>query len=150
MLNSKTIFITGATAGFGLACAKLFVSQGAKVVATGRRGDRLSALKKELGDAVHTLAFDVGDRAAVEKAVASLPKGFSEVDVLVNNAGGALGMGSFDQAELGDAERMIEANILGVIYCTHAIVPGMVARGGGHIVNISSVAGSYPYPGGNV
>lgn len=150
MLRSKTIFITGATAGFGLACARLFVSQGAKVVATGRRGERLAALKKELGNAVHTITFDVRDQKAVEKAVAGLPKEFSNVDVLINNAGGALGMGNFDQTSLEDATQMVEANILGVIYCTRAIVPGMVAQDSGHIVNLGSVAGTYPYPGGNV
>ncbi len=149
-LHNKTIFITGATSGFGLACAKLFAAQGAKVIATGRRGERLAALKKELGDAVHPLTLDMRDRQAVEQAVSELPEGFSEIDVLVNNAGGALGLSSFDKADLDDAEQMIDANIKGLVYCTHAVLPGMVARNRGHIINLSSVAGSYPYPGGNV
>ena len=149
-LSSKTVLITGATSGFGEACAKLFAANGAKVIITGRRRDRLEALQKELGVNAHTLAFDVRDAAAVEKAVASLPKAFSEIDVLINNAGLALGMTSFDQAERGDFEQMIETNILGLTYCTRAILPGMMARSRGHIVNVSSTAGNYPYPGGNV
>lgn len=144
-LKNKTIFITGATAGFGRACAELFVKEGARVIACGRRKERLNELKN-----MHTLVLDVRDKAAVEKAVASLPKELSEVDILINNAGLALGMTSFDKAELADAQQMVETNILGVIYCTRALLPTMVARDRGHIVNISSVAGAYPYPGGNV
>lgn len=149
-LKNRTVFITGATSGFGEACARLFIKKGARVVATGRRGDRLGQLKKELGANLHTLAFDVRDNAAVAKAIKSLPKKFAAVDILINNAGGALGFSSFDQASLDDAEAMVEANILGVIYCTHALLPAMVKRNAGHIVNLSSVAGTYPYPGGNV
>jgi len=150
MLQNKTIFITGATSGFGLACAKLFVANGAKVIACGRRKERLEALKKELDANVHALSFDVRDNDAVQKAIVSLPKAFSDIDVLINNAGGALGMTSFDKTEIADAQQMVETNILGVIYCTRAVLPGMVQRNKGHIVNISSVAGTYPYPGGNV
>ncbi len=150
MLQNKTIFITGATSGFGLACAKLFVANGARVIACGRREDRLEELKKELGASAHALAFDVRDNAAIEKAITSLPEEFSEIDILINNAGGALGMSSFDKAEIADVEQMVETNIMGVVYCTRAILPGMVARNRGHIVNLSSVAGNYPYPGGNV
>ena len=144
-LKDQTIFITGATAGFGRACAELFVKEGAKVIACGRRKERLSELKN-----MHTLVLDVRDQKAVEKAVVSLPKELADIDILINNAGLALGMTSFDKAKLADAEQMVETNILGVIYCTRAILPGMVARNRGHVVNISSVAGAYPYPGGNV
>jgi 3-hydroxy acid dehydrogenase / malonic semialdehyde reductase len=150
MLKGKTIFITGATAGFGRACAVACVRAGAKIVASGRREERLEELQKELGDSVHTLALDVRDNGAIVKAVQSLPKVFSEIDVLINNAGGALGLSPFEQSSLKHAEQMVETNIMGVIYCTHAILPQMVARNRGHIVNISSIAGSYPYPGGNV
>lgn len=150
LLSSKTIFITGATSGFGLACAKLFVANGAKVIVTGRRENRLKQIQNELGSSAHAVALDVRDNAAIEKAVAALPKEFSEIDVLVNNAGLALGLSSFDKAELADAEQMIETNILGLTYCTRAILPGMVRRNRGHIVNVSSTAGNYPYPGGNV
>lgn len=149
-LKNKTVFITGATSGFGEACARLFIKEGAKVIATGRRKDRLEKLQKEMGENLHSLAFDVRDNDAVVKAIASLPKNFSEVDILINNAGGALGLSSFEQSSLDDAEAMVEANILGVIYCTRALLPGMVKRDAGHVVNVSSVAGTYPYPGGNV
>lgn len=150
MLKNKTIFITGATAGFGLACAKLFVAQGAKVVATGRREDRLAQLKKEVGAAVHTVVLDVRDKKAVEKAIAALPPEFSKVDILVNNAGLALGLNSYEKQGMEDIETMIDTNINGVLYCTHALLPGMIARNSGHIVNLGSIAGTYPYPGGNV
>lgn len=147
MLNNKTIFITGATAGFGLACARLFVKHGAKVIATGRRKDRLAQFKHKN---IHTIALDVRDGKAVDKAVKNLPKAFSNVDILINNAGLALGMESFDKMSPDDIAQMVETNILGVTNCTRALLPGMVARNRGHIVNISSVAGTYPYPGGNV
>ena len=99
---------------------------------------------------VYTIPLDVRDNAAVEKAIASLPKAFSDIDILINNAGGALGMSSFDKADLADVEQMVQTNILGLTYCTRAILPGMVKRNRGHIVNVSSTAGNYPYPGGNV
>jgi NADP-dependent 3-hydroxy acid dehydrogenase YdfG len=150
MLSGKIVFITGATAGFGLACAKLFVSHGAKVVASGRRADRLDELQKELGGAVHVVMLDVRDKAAVEKAIASLPAAFSKIDILINNAGLALGLEPYEKQKLDDVETMVETNINGVLYCTHALLPGMIARNGGHIVNLSSIAGTYPYPGGNV
>lgn len=150
MLKNKTIFITGATAGFGQACAGLFVKNGARVIATGRREDRLSALKKELGDSVCTIRLDVRDAKAIEKAIASLPADFSNVDILINNAGLALGLEPYEKQPLNDIETMIDTNIKGVLYCTHALLPGMIARNVGHIVNLSSIAGTYPYPGGNV
>ncbi|NBX03794.1 MAG: SDR family oxidoreductase [Alphaproteobacteria bacterium] len=150
MLTGKTIFITGATSGFGLACARLFIKNGAHVVATGRREERLAELKKELGENLHTLTLDVRDQKAVEAAVKNLPAAFANVDILINNAGLALGLASFEELPLDQIQQMIGTNISGVMYCTHALLPQMVSRGGGHIVNLGSIAGTYPYPGGNV
>ncbi len=150
MLTNKTIFITGATAGFGLACARLFVKNGAKVIAAGRREDRLKALQQELGRAVHVITLDVRDKIAIKKAIESLPEEFSQVDILLNNAGLALGLSAFDQQSEDDLEQMIQTNIIGVVNCTHALLPAMISRNSGHIVNVSSIAGTYPYPGGNV
>ena len=149
MLHHKTIFITGATAGFGLACARQCVGQGAKVILTGRRADRLAAIAKELGKQAHVLTLDVRDNDAVITAVKSLPTEFANVDILVNNAGLALGFSSFEQQPLANLEQMVDTNIKGLMYCTHALLPGMIERNNGHIVNIGSVAGSYPYPAGN-
>jgi 3-hydroxy acid dehydrogenase/malonic semialdehyde reductase len=144
-------FITGATAGFGTAIARRFVKDGGKVIAVGRRQERLDALRDELGaDKVHPLALDVRDRQAVEAGVKGLPPGFAEVDVLVNNAGLAIGLEPAQAGKLDDWERMVQTNVNGVLYCTHALLPGMVARGRGHVVNLGSVAGEFPYPGGNI
>ena len=150
MLKNKTIFITGATSGFGLACARLFAEHGARVVATGRRQDRLDALKSELGSAVHAIVLDVRDPKAVNAAVAALPAPFDKVDILINNAGLALGLSSYESLPLEQIQQMVDTNISGALYCTHALLPGMVARDSGHIVNLGSIAGNYPYPGGNV
>jgi 3-hydroxy acid dehydrogenase/malonic semialdehyde reductase len=145
-----TIFVTGASAGFGAALVRRFAAKGARVVATARRKDKLAALASELGDAVLPLALDVQDRAAVERAIATLPSAFAEIDCVVNNAGLALGLELAARADLANWDRMIDTNCKGVVYVTRAVLPGMVARGRGHIVNIGSTAGSYPYPGGNV
>jgi 3-hydroxy acid dehydrogenase/malonic semialdehyde reductase len=144
------ILVTGATAGFGHAIAERFVREGHKVIAAGRREDRLQALKAALGDALHPLVLDVTDRAAVDAAVKALPEAFAGIGVLVNNAGLALGMAPADKADFDDWARMIDTNVMGVVQMTHAVLPGMMARGGGHIVNMGSVAATYPYPGGNV
>ena len=144
------VFVTGATSGFGQAIAERFIQEGHKVVAAGRRQDRLEALKAKLGEALHPLVLDVTDRAAAEQAVASLPPAFAAVDVLVNNAGLALGLEPADRADLRDWETMIDTNVKGVVYLTRAVLPGMVERGRGHVVNMGSVAATYPYPGGNV
>lgn len=149
-LSNQTIFLTGATAGFGRACAELFAEKGAKVVITGRRAERLAEIAARYPGNVHTLTFDVRDRTAVEAAIAGLPEAFSQISVLVNNAGLALGMDSADRCSMDDWEQMIDTNIKGVLYCTHALLPQMVARDRGHIVNLGSIAGNYPYPGGNV
>lgn len=146
------VFITGATAGFGAAIARLFAADGARIVATGRRTDRLLALQSELGgpDRVHVATFDVRDRAAAEAAIAALPPEFAEVDVLVNNAGLALGLAPAQAADLDAWETMVDTNVKGPLYVTRALLPGMVARGRGHVINMGSVAARYPYPGGNV
>lgn len=148
-LQGKVIFITGASSGFGAACAVLLARHGAKVIATARRTERLDALASPHKN-ILPLALDVQDADAVKCAIASLPADFTAVDVLVNNAGLALGMESFEDKQESDIMQMIDTNIKGVMHCTHALLPGMIARGNGHIVNISSIAASYPYPGGNV
>ena len=144
------VFVTGATAGFGLAIAKKFASDGAKVVGTGRRESRLVALKQELGDNFLPLTFDVGKRKETEAAIAGLPAEFSAVDILVNNAGGAHGLDPAQTANLDDWDEMIASNINGLVYCSRLLLPGMVERKRGHIINLGSVAGEFPYPGGNV
>lgn len=144
------VFITGATSGFGLTIAKTFAREGARIIGTGRRKDRLDNLKRELGDKFFPLAFDVGKREEVEQAVASLPAGFAEVDVLVNNAGGAIGLDPAQNASLDDWDAMIDANVKGVVYCTRLLLPGMVERNRGLIINLGSSAAEWPYPGGNI
>ncbi len=144
------VFITGATAGFGRATAIRFARDGAKVIGTGRRGNRLEELKNELGNSFLPLAFDVSKREKVEHAIASLTGEFGVVDVLVNNAGGAVGLDKAQAANLDDWETMIDSNVKGLLYCTRALLPGMVERNRGHIINIGSTAAEWPYPGGNV
>ena len=149
-LSGQTALVTGATSGFGLATARAFAQAGARVVITGRRGDRLAAAAKELGEAAHPLALDVRDRAAVQAAIAALPAPFAAIDVLVNNAGLALGLEPAQRASLDEWEQMIDTNCKGLVAVTRTVLPGMVERGRGHVVNLGSVAGTYPYPGGNV
>ncbi|WP_438040088.1 SDR family oxidoreductase [Sorangium sp. So ce128] len=156
------VFITGASSGFGAAIARRFAGLGARLVLAARRYERLEALAAELSDsripgpagarapAIHLIRLDVRDRGAVDKAIAELPPEFSEVAVLVNNAGGALGLSPAHQANLDDWEEMIDTNVKGLLYCTRALLPGMVARDRGHIINIGSVAAETPYPGSNV
>ncbi len=147
---SLTVLITGATAGFGEAMARRFVRDGHRVIAAGRRADRLEALAHELGGALLAFPLDVTDAVAVAALPGSLPAEWQAVDVLVNNAGLALGTAPAFQANLGDWETMVATNVTGLIRLTHAILPGMVARDRGHVVNLSSSAATYPYPGGNV
>ena len=147
---SLTVFVTGATAGFGAAITRRFVRDGHRVIAAGRRADRLDALRAELGDAVLPFPLDVTDGPAAGALPGSLPAGWQGVDVLVNNAGLALGVAPAQQASLADWDTMVATNITGLIRLTHALLPGMVARDRGHVVNISSTAASFPYPGGNV
>jgi 3-hydroxy acid dehydrogenase/malonic semialdehyde reductase len=144
------VFITGATAGFGQAIARRFHAEGHHIIASGRRADRLAQLAHELGERVLTLQLDVTSRDAVEQAVASLPAEWQAVDLLVNNAGLALGLEPAHKVDLDDWEKMVDTNIKGLMYMTRALLPGMVARNRGHVVNLGSVAAEWPYPGGNV
>jgi NADP-dependent 3-hydroxy acid dehydrogenase YdfG len=174
---NKTIFITGATSGFGEACARKFAAAGAHLILTGRRKDRLEALKHELENLasaaapsvpsapsaksasssdpasrsrVLTLNFDVQDRAAVFAAVASLPSEWRKIDILINNAGLALGRDYFDEANLEDWETMINTNVKGLLYVSRAVLPLLIPSGDGHIINLGSVAGKEVYEKGNV
>src|SRR5512146_2365393 len=149
-LDSTLAFVTGATSGCGAACAERLVAEGARVILAGRRGERLATTARKLGDRALPLVLDVRDRGAVESAVAALPEPFAAVDVLVNSAGLALGLEPAQRASLDDWETMIATNCKGLVTCTRALLPGMVSRRRGHVVNIGSVAGTYPYPGGNV
>jgi len=142
--------VTGASTGIGEAVARRLVADGWRVVAAARRLDKLEALARELGPRVQPFELDVSDREAVGALPQSLPEGWREVDLLVNNAGLALGLGPAHKADLEDWETMVAANVSGLMRCTHALLPGMVARGRGHVVNIGSLAAEYPYPGGNV
>lgn len=144
------ILVTGATAGFGECITRRFVNNGHRVIATGRRHDRLQALQSELGDAVLTVQLDVRNRAAVEQAIASLPEAWRDIDILVNNAGLALGLEPAHRASVEDWETMIDTNNKGLVWMTRAVLPGMVERNRGHIINMGSTAGSWPYAGGNV
>jgi 3-hydroxy acid dehydrogenase/malonic semialdehyde reductase len=149
-LPGQVALVTGATSGFGAATARAFAREGAHVVLAGRRRDRLEALAAELEGRALPLVLDVRDRGAVEAAVAGLAPPFDAVDVLVNNAGLALGLEPAHRASLDEWDQMIETNCRGLVTVTRAVLPGMVERGRGHVVNLGSVAGTYPYPGGNV
>ncbi len=147
---TQTILITGATSGFGRAAAKRFVEAGWRVIATGRRAERLDALAEEIGrDRIHTAAFDIRDEAAMRAALDALPEDFRAIDVLVNNAGLALGTAPAQRADLAQWRQMIDTNVTAVVTLTHALLPGLIERKGA-ILNIGSVAGNYPYTGGNV
>ena len=149
-LDGEIAFVTGATAGFGEAIARLFVAEGARVIASGRRSDRLEKLQSELGEKCLTVTLDVRDRDAVLAAVSGLPKDFADITVLINNAGLALGKASAWEANIDDWETMVDTNIKGVLYCTRAILPDMVSRDRGHVINVASVAGNHFGPGGPV
>jgi 3-hydroxy acid dehydrogenase/malonic semialdehyde reductase len=144
------VLVTGASAGFGAAIARAFVKGGHRVVATARRKDRLQALAGELGEALLPFELDVRDRGAVEAVPGSLPAEFAAVDVLVNNAGLALGLEPAQRASLDDWQTMIDTNCTGLVTVTRALLPGMVERNRGHIFNLGSTAANYPYAGGNV
>ncbi len=151
---SKITMITGATSGIGKACAIQFASLGHKLIITGRRLERLEALKDELEKdyavPVLILHFDVREAKAVNRAIGSLSDYWSDIDILVNNAGLALGLDSIDEGSLADWEQMIDTNVKGLLFVTRAVAPGMKKRGRGHIINIGSIAGREVYPKGNV
>ncbi len=144
------VFVTGVTSGFGEAIARRFAKDGVHLVGTGRRIDRLQSLRSDLGDRFLPLMLDVRDRAAVESTIAGLPDHFRSIDILVNNAGLALGLDSAQKANVDDWDQMVDTNCKGLMYCTRAVLPGMVERDRGHVLNIGSTAGEWPYPGGHV
>lgn len=148
----KTAFITGATSGIGKATAQLFANHNINLILCGRRVERLEELKAELGKKVevHTLSFDVRDRDQVIEAVGSLPENFRSIDILINNAGNAHGLDAIQNGSADDWDAMIDINVKGLLYVTEAILPTMIARASGHIINIGSTAGKEVYPNGNV
>ncbi|MFH0765130.1 MAG: SDR family oxidoreductase [Calditrichota bacterium] len=150
----QTVFITGASSGIGEACARTFAAEGAKLILCARRGDRLERLAKELADAHQTpvwrQSMDVRDRDAVNRLVAALPPEFVAVDVLINNAGGAKGFEPIAQGDPEDWDWMLDTNVKGLLHVTKALLPGMIVRNRGHIINIGSIAGRQVYPNGGV
>jgi 3-hydroxy acid dehydrogenase/malonic semialdehyde reductase len=149
--EGRIALVTGATSGFGEAMTRRLLAAGGKVIATGRRAERLDAISKELAtDRLLTRELDVTSEASIAALLPSLPPGFEAIDVLYNNAGLALGLSKAHEASLDDWETMIATNVTGLVRMTRAVLPGMVARNRGDVINISSVAASYPYPGGNV
>lgn len=149
-LKNKVILITGASSGIGSACARVFAAEGAKLILAARRGERLQELAGTLETEVYLLTLDVRDREAVATAISSLPAHWSDIDILINNAGLSRGLDKLYQGDFLDWEEMIDTNIKGLLYLTRYVVPGMVNRGNGHVVNIGSIAGHQTYPGGNV
>lgn len=146
----RIALVTGASVGFGDAIARRLLREGWRVIATARRLERLAALQAEFGERVLPLVLDVRDRPAVAATLGQLPAGFADIDLLVNNAGLALGLEPAQRADLDDWQTMIDTNCLGLVAVTHAVLPGMVARQRGHIINLGSIAGQYAYGGGNV
>ncbi|WP_103338793.1 SDR family oxidoreductase [Amycolatopsis sp. CA-126428] len=149
-MTQQTVFVTGASAGFGAAIARRFAAEGARVIAVARSAGKLEELAGELGDAVLPVTLDVSDPEEVKNTIETLPGDWKAVDVLVNNAGLAKGLEPAHKADLQDWDEMIATNVRGLTHVTRALLPGMVERGRGHVINIGSIAGTYPYPGGNV
>lgn len=147
---TKIALVTGVTAGFGNAICRTLLKAGYLVIGTGRRQERLTQLEQEYGSQFFPLAFDISDRQATENAFKTLPTELQAIDLLVNNAGLALGLESADKADLDDWEKMIDTNVKGLVTITRLVLPQMVARNQGHIINLGSIAGNYAYPGGNV
>lgn len=149
---NKTAFITGATSGIGMATARLFAENGLKLILCGRREERLKSLSEELSKIteVHTLKFDVRNKEAVFAAVQFLPEEFSTIDILINDAGNAHGMDTIDEGNIDDWDAMLDINVKGLLYVSKAILPKMMERKSGHIINIGSTAGKEVYPKGNV
>ncbi|MDY6939795.1 MAG: SDR family oxidoreductase [Cyanobacteriota bacterium] len=153
-VKDKIVLITGASSGIGASCARVFAQAGANLILTARRLDRLEALAKELrrkfGISVYPVQLDVRDRNRVNSVFESLPSEWTDIEILINNAGLSRGMEKLYEGNIEDWEEMIDANLKGLLYVSRAIVPGFVSRGKGHIVNIGSIAGRHAYPGGNV
>ncbi|MFN6561847.1 MAG: SDR family oxidoreductase [Nostoc sp. ChiSLP01] len=153
-LENQIILITGASSGIGTACAKIFAGAGAKLILAARRLERLQqiadTLTQDFNTEVHLLELDVRDRSAVESAISNLPPSWSDIDILINNAGLSRGLDKLYEGSFTDWEEMIDTNIKGLLYLSRYVVPGMVSRGRGHVVNLGSIAGHQTYPGGNV
>ncbi|MBW4681213.1 MAG: SDR family oxidoreductase [Microcoleus vaginatus WJT46-NPBG5] len=153
-IQEKIVFITGASSGIGSACARMFAQAGAKLILSARRLDRLEQLATELsekfGTQSHLLQLDVRDRSQVESTLSSLPVSWEAIDILINNAGLSRGLSKLHEGSIQDWEEMLDTNVKGLLYVTRTVVPGMVSRGRGHVVNIGSIAGRQAYPGGNV
>lgn len=152
-LNNQIVLITGASSGIGAACARVFAAAGARLILAARRLDRLQQLVEALdvtSERVHLIPLDVRDRLAVESAISNLPPAWSNIDILVNNAGLSRSLDKLHEGDFQDWEEMIDTNIKGLLYLTRYVVPGMVKRDRGHVINIGSIAGHQTYPGGNV
>jgi len=153
-LKNKVVFVTGASSGIGKSCVRAFARLGARILMCARRADRLKTLaaeiKKEFGVPVQHFVLDVRNQPAVEKALAALSKDWRSIEVLVNNAGLSRGLSKLHEGRLSDWEEMIDTNVKGLLYVSRAVIPGLVERGTGHIINIGSIAGHEVYPGGNV
>lgn len=149
-LQNKTVFITGASSGIGRAAAEAFAKEGSKLILCARRVERIKELEKSLGVPVHSFQLDVRDQKAVEKAIHDLPDEWKSIDILVNNAGLSRGLDKLQEGSISDWDEMIDTNVKGLLYVTHAVLPGMVERKSGHIINIGSIAGHEVYPRGNV
>ena len=152
-IQEQIVLITGASSDIGAACAKVFAQAGAKLILAARRQERLDEMADELSkfaSSIHLLPLDVRDRSSVESALSNLPDSWSSVDILINNAGLSRGLDKLQEGSFQDWEEMIDTNIKGLLYLTRLVVPGMVSRGRGHVVNLGSTAGHQTYPGGNV
>ncbi|MBD2386901.1 SDR family oxidoreductase [Cylindrospermum sp. FACHB-282] len=153
-LENQIVLITGASSGIGAACARIFARGGAKLILAARRWERLQQLANELnqlfGGEIHLLQLDVRDRSAVESAISTLPPDWSDIDILINNAGLSRGLDKLHTGDFQDWEDMIDTNIKGLLYLSRYVVPGMVNRSRGHVINLGSIAGHQTYPGGNV
>lgn len=149
-LANRIVLVTGASAGIGEATARRFASEGARVIVAARRKDRLQQLTSDLGDKTLALELNVRDQKAVERTIANLPAEWNEIDILVNNAGLSRGLWKLHEGQIDGWDDMIDTNVKGLLYVSRAVIPGMVARGRGHVVNIGSIAGRELYPGGNV
>ena len=150
IIRDKVVLITGASSGIGEACARKFAEQKAKLILVARRNDRLEKLKNELNTECHLVTLDIRDRDAVKSAINSLSNGWDNIDILINNAGLGRGLNKLQDGDIDNWEEMIDTNIKGLLYVSRAVLPGMVARGRGHVINIGSIAGHQVYPEGNV